>query len=198
MRPCPAGRLTALLLPVLLAAAFAGFASAKQTPEFVGPTLDNPAKPPDFALRDQHQRIVHLAGQRGKVILITFLYTHCPDLCPLTAANLNTALGSLGTDRKNVVVLAISVDPKGDTPAAITTFVRAHRLRPQFHYLTGSKVELERVWRSYNVASFRQAGDEVDHTLYTLLVDRGGTARVLFDSLAKSSAIEHDIRQLLG
>jgi protein SCO1 len=192
------GRLLALLLLALFTAAFAGPAPAKQKPAFVGPTLQNPATPPDFRLRDQHQQLVHLAGQRGKVVLITFLYTHCPDLCPLTAMNLNTALGSLGAARKNVIVLAISVDPKGDTPSAVTTFVRTHRLRPQFHYLTGSTDELEHVWHAYKVASVQRAGDDVDHTLYTLLVDRNGTARVLFDSLAKPSAIAHDVRQLLG
>jgi protein SCO1/2 len=116
----------------------------------------------------------------------------------LTATRINIALGSLGSLRKNVVVLAVSVDPKGDTASAVATFVRSHRLRPQFHYLTGSTKALERVWRLYNVSSVRRGGAGVDHTLYTLVLDRSGRTRVLFDSLAKPAAMVHDVRLLLS
>jgi protein SCO1/2 len=130
--------------------------------------------------------------------MITFLYTHCPDACPLTAIHLNDTLGSLGPLRKNVVVLAVSVDPKGDTPSAVGRFVRSHRLRPEFHYLTGSAKALERVWRLYNVSAVRKGGPDVDHTLYVLVLDRTGKSRVLFDSLAKPAAMEHDVKLLLS
>jgi len=95
-------------------------------------------------------------------------------------------------------VLAISVDPKGDTPSAVGTFVRTHRLRTQFHYLTGSTKALERVWRLYNVSAVRKGGPDVDHTLYTLVLDRNGKTRVLFDSLAKPATMAHDVGLLLG
>lgn len=166
---------------------------------FVGPTLQNPSAPPPFALSDQHGRTIRIAALRGKVVLLTFLYTHCPDVCPLTAGNLNTMLRRVGSRRSDVEVLAVSVDPVGDTPRAVRTFVREHRLLPQFHYLTGSRRTLERVWREYDVAAVRNGNDaRVDHTLYTLLVDRGGTARVIFDATARPGAITHDVRQLLA
>ena len=130
--------------------------------------------------------------------MITFLYTHCPDACPLTATHIDEALGALGPRRKNVVVLAVSVDPKGDTPSAIDRFVRSHRLRSQFHFLTGSTRALARVWRLYDVTAVRKGGPDVDHTLYTLVLDRGGMTRVLFDSLAKPAAMAHDVALLLG
>jgi protein SCO1/2 len=188
----------ALLLAGLSAAVLASPAPAKPGPQFDGPTIENPSAAPDFALRDQQARVIRLDEQRGKVVLITFLYTHCPDVCPLTAANLNSALGALGPRRQDVVVLAISVDPKGDTPAAVRKFVRSHRLRPQFHYLTGSTSELKRVWQAYNVTSVHRGSADVDHTLYTLVLDRRGQSRVLFDSLARPTAIVHDVRLLLG
>jgi protein SCO1/2 len=141
---------------------------------------------------------VHLRALRGKVVLLTFLYTHCPDVCPLTAANLNTALQRLGGERAQVAVLAVSVDPAGDTHASILSFIQRHRLLPQFRYLTGRRATLEGVWRKYNVAVVRRGPGDVDHTLYTLLVDRGGTARVLFDVKATPGAITHDVRQLLA
>ena len=106
-----------------LALSVAPPALAAGTPGFSGPTIKNPAVPPTFALRDQNGRLVQLDNQRGNVVLITFLYTHCPDVCPLTAEHLNQALRSLGTERTNVRVLAVSVDPRGDTPGAVRKFV---------------------------------------------------------------------------
>jgi protein SCO1/2 len=181
-------------LPGVLAAS----AAAGSGPAFVGPTISHPQVAPGFALNDQNGKIVRLSGERGKVVLITFLYTHCPDLCPLTASNLNTALGLLGRQRAHVAVLAISVDPKGDTPASVTKFVKEHGLRPQFHYLTGSKAALERIWRIYNVTPVSPGAPNPDHTLYTLVLDRTGTTRVLFDATAQPAAVAHDVKLLLA
>lgn len=185
----------ACLVAVVLPAGV--LARSAAAPPFVGPTLTHPAPPPDFALRDQHGRLVHLAAQHGKVVLVTFLYTHCPDACPLTAMNLNAALGALGAARKHVEVLAVSVDPQGDTPAAVASFIRRLRLRPQFHYLRGTRGVLAPLWRAYKVTAVRVGGKDVDHTLYTLLVDRSGRGRVLFDSQATARAVAHDVRLLL-
>jgi protein SCO1 len=185
----------ALLVAATAVAAPAVLAAGK--PAFVGPTIDHPSKAPDFALRDQHGTLVQLSHEQGKVVLITFLYTHCPDLCPVTAGNLNTALGLLGPARRHVAVLAISVDPKGDTKAAVKQFVRAHRLRPEFHYLTGARSTLARIWQQYDVTPVRTNGPDPDHTLYILVLDRRGITRVLFDSLAQPAAIVHDVRLLL-
>ena len=189
--------LVALLALTLVAAVVAGRAAGDSSPPFVGPTLTHPAPPPDFALRDQHGRLVRLSALRGKVVLLTFLYTHCPDVCPLTAINLNTALARLGGARDDVRVLAVSVDPKGDTHRSVAAFVRTHRLRPQFRYLTGTARALRPIWRAYRVRAVPQGESGVDHTLYTLLIDPGGKARVVFDVQARPSAIAHDVRLVL-
>ena len=176
----------------------AGTAAAKSRLPFVGPVIAHPSTAPDFALRDQNGRTLRLGAQRGKVVLLTFLYTHCPEACPLTAIHIDDALGRLGARGKNVVALAVSVDPKGDTPAAVDTFVRSHRLGSQFHYLTGPRTALERIWRLYDVTPVTKGGPDPDHTLYILLLDRTGTTRVLFDSLARPAAMAHDVGLLLG
>jgi protein SCO1 len=186
-----------VVLAALAVAAIAASAAAGSPPHFAGPTLTHPAQPPDFALRDQNGRLIRLSAQRGKVVLLTFLYTNCPDLCPLTAMRINAALGTLGPARKRVTALAVTVDPKGDTPAAVKAFIRGHRLRPQFHYLTGSRTALAGIWSAYHVTAVRHPGDDVDHTLYTLVVDRSGKGRVLFDARASALALAHDIRLLL-
>lgn len=173
-------------------------AAAASPPSFDGPTITHPRRPPDFALYDQQRHRVELYALHGKVVLLTFLYTHCLDVCPLTAARLNAALALLGPARSQVRVIAVSVDPKGDTPASVRTFVRSHRLRPEFRYLTGTRRLLAPIWQAYGVTSTAQGGDHVDHTLYTLLIDRAGRGRVLYDSTATSRNIAHDLRILLA
>ena len=167
-----------------------------KSPPFVGPRIAHPSVTPNFALRDQNGQLVRLSAQRGKVVVLTFLYTHCPDLCPLTAMHVEAALDRLGARRSGVSVLAVSVDPEGDTPAAVRRFVRTHRLGPQFHYLTASRNVLAPIWRSYNVTSVKVGGADPDHTLYVLLLDRSGKSRVLFDAQALPAAIAHDLRLL--
>lgn len=152
----------------------------------------------DFALRDQSGRIVRLSAERGHVVLVTFLYTHCPDVCPLIAGNLNAALRSLGPLRRDVRVLAISVDPRGDTPRAVRTYVREHRLVPEFRYLTGSQQLLRPVWQSYNVLAAAQRPELVDHSAVTLLVDPGGRPRVYFGPRTASKTYAHDVRRILS
>jgi protein SCO1/2 len=172
--------------------------AAANPPKFLGPAIAHPSVAPDFTLRDQRGRVVRLSAERGKVVMITFLYTHCPDLCPLTAAHIDAALTRLGPRRKGVVALAVTVDPKGDTKSAVRAYARVHRLPAEFHYLTGSKTALERIWRLYNVTPVRPGGPDPDHTLYILLLDKNGKTRVLFDALAKPTAMAHDLGVLLG
>lgn len=173
-------------------------AAAAAAPPFVGPRISHPARTPDFALRDQHGRLIRLSAQRGKVVVLTFLYTHCPELCPLTAVHIDEAVGRLGALRKGVTVLAVSVDPRGDTPASVRQFVRSHRLGPEFHYLTASRRILAPLWQKYDVKSVSVGGSDPDHTLYVLLLDRSGKTRVLFDATAEPAAMTHDLRLLAG
>jgi protein SCO1 len=168
---------------------------AAAPPHFAGHSLTPPTRPAEFRLHDQSGRVVTLRGERGKVVLITFLYTHCPDICPLIATHLDTALRDLGPARAQVRVLAISVDPKGDTPTAVRTFISVHRLLPQFRYLTGTPSELRPVWAAYHLQIYGNFGI-VSHSAYVLLVDRSGHGRALYDPQVRASAIAHDVKIL--
>jgi protein SCO1/2 len=195
LRPAASG----LAVAAALALSAVALAAAAGGLEFNGPTIKNPTVPPLFTLHDQDGHRVALAKQRGRVVLLTFLYTHCPDVCPLVAGNLNRALRALGPGRRDVRVLAISVDPTGDTRASVQRFIRHHQLLPEFRYLTGPPATLRRLWAAYGVSSLKEAGgDRVDHTLYTLLLDKSLRGRVIYDSTATVSDIEHDVRLLLG
>ena len=76
-------------------------------------------------------------------------------------------------------------------------FAAVHRLLPEFRYLTGPAPVLRRIWTAYGVSSVEQSGDRVDHTLYTLVLDRSLRGRVLYDATARTPAIVHDVRLLL-
>lgn len=161
--------------------------------------MEPPLPARDFALHDQSGKLVRLSELAGKYRVVTFLYTSCPDVCPLIAANLNQALQRLTpAERAQVRVLAVSVDPKGDTPRAVGQFVAAHRLLPQFRYLTGTRAELAPVWRSYGIAVQPPGSTElVAHSSWELLVTPEGKGRVLYDAQVRASQVVHDIRLLM-
>jgi len=130
-------------------------------------------------------------------VLVTFLYTHCPDVCPLIAQNLSTAVRSLGAKASRVRVLAVSVDPKGDTPAAVRAYTRRMHLPAQFHYLIGTPAQLRRTWAAWNVLSVRESAQLVDHVAYTALVDPAGKERILYGSDVHAKDVLHDLRILM-
>lgn len=173
--------------------------SVESLPEdgFAGHGLEQPERVPDFTLTDQDGEEVSVADLRGKHVLITFLYTQCPDICPLMAANLNTALKQLSPDaREEVRVLAVSVDPEGDTPANVRGYVELHRLVPQFRYLRGTEQELTEVWRKFDVQAVARDPDLIDHTGYLLLVDPAGRGIVLYPSDFTSQDVLQDLRKV--
>lgn len=172
-------------------------AAAPAPSPYRGSTVADPSAAPDFALRDQSGALVSMSSRRGRYTLVTFLYVNCPDVCPLIAEQLNTALKRLGPSRGEVSVLAVSVDPKGDTAAAVRRFVALHRLLPQFRYLRGTAAQLQPVWASYHVAADPQHGTTaVGHSAYVLLVDPKGVERLIYDARVKAADVVHDINVL--
>jgi protein SCO1/2 len=194
---------TALLVLVAVLAGCGSSSTAQTTTttaksRFAGGELTPPRTAPPLALHDVNGTRVSLAEQRGRYVLVTFIYTQCPDVCPLITQNLNAALRVIGpTARTHVRVLAVSVDPAGDTPKAVRAYIRAKHLFPQFQYLIGSKAELRRVWKAWHVLAVETKPDLVDHVAYTALIDTKGKERVLYDSSVRATQVVHDLRILM-
>ena len=184
----------------VLAAGCGGSGGGNTTTQaaFDGAEIQPQAQAPNFRLDDQNGRPVTLAEQRGHWLVVTFLYTHCPDVCPLIAANLNGALVSPMGKKAGLRVIAISVDPKRDTPAAVRKYVADHRLAPTFHYLIGSPAQLRPVWRSYNVVTRPGPSGSVAHSSFELLIDPQGKFRLLYDATVKTAQVVHDLNVLTG
>jgi protein SCO1/2 len=158
----------------------------------------------DFQLADQHGRAISLSDFRGSPVVLTFLYTTCPDVCPLTAERLRLTANLLGGDAERVAMLAVSTDPEQDTPEAAARFVAAHGLQDRMHYLVGRRAELEPVWKAYFVAAVAHEEPgvhgpvrRVGHTDAVFLIDKQGRLRSLLRSDFDHAALAEDLRALL-
>ena len=155
---------------------------------------------PNFRLTDQFGRPVSLAQFKGKPVVLTFLYTHCPDQCPLTAEKLHAVMLSLGSDAQRVGVVAVSTDPKRDTTAAALNFSQVHRMQNYWHYLLGTESELSPVWSSYSVYAAptpTSTGGSVAHTTAVYIIDKQGRERVFFGDDFTSEQLTKDLQILL-
>src|SRR6476660_8870863 len=116
--------------------------------------LRKPAKPaPPLALKDSLGHPVNIDQYRGQAVLVTFIYDHCPDVCPLIVGNLHTAQSDLGPEAKKLQIIAVSVDPKGDTPKTVKAFLEQHQMTGKMQYLIGSRPQLETVWSKWGIAA---------------------------------------------
>jgi len=135
----------------------------------------------------------------GRPYLVTFLYANCPDVCPLIGAELRDMLRQLGRDADRVGVVAVSVDPRGDTPATVRAWLRREQEPAQFRYLIGSRQQLAPVWRAWYAAPQVPNDPESAHTAIVWLVDARGrlVANVPAGRPFDASDLAHDVRTLL-
>ncbi len=152
---------------------------------------------PDFTLTDGVSgRAVTLSAHRGQVVALTFLYTTCPDVCPLTATRFRAAQAELQGDASRVTFIAVSVDPDRDTPKAVQDFSTAHGLAANWYYLVGGRAQLSPVWTAYGIGV--QAGSTtVTHNDAVYLIDARGRERVLLHSDDLARDLANDLRALL-
>jgi protein SCO1 len=186
-------------LVVALAAAVLLGGNGGGTVDAAGPTgFHGAIRPPgaravDFGLRDQDGRTATMREYRGRTVVVTFMYSTCRDTCPLTAQQIRGALEDLGRD---VPVLAISVDPVGDTPLHVKRFLLGQHMTGRMRYLVGTHAQLAPVWRAYGI---QPQGAGYEHTASTVIVDGTGAQRIgyLSDQLTPE-ALADDLRALSG
>jgi protein SCO1 len=196
-----------LLLLVLVAGvvalvAIGGTPGGKARSEALADSFDaaavlTPAKPaPPLQLHNYLGQPVNIDSYRGKAVLVTFLYTSCPDICPLIASNLRVALNLMGPKKASKVqIIAVSVDPRGDTPKAVAAFLARHGMTGRMQYLIGSAKELARVWKAWGVGSERDAQQPqfINHTGLVYGITGSGTRLTLYASSFQPSEIAHDV-----
>ena len=172
-----------------------GVFQGRESP-FKGALRPEGVKQSDFALENQDGTIVRIADERGKVVVLTPLYTQCQDSCPLVAQQVRGALDDLSAaDRKRVVAHAVSVDPVGDTQERAKQFLVDRRVAGYLDYLLGDRAELAPVWREFG---FAPQLDSREHNSYVVLLNRAGRQRVGFPiQYLTPEGLRHDIELLL-
>jgi protein SCO1/2 len=158
--------------------------------------LKPPTTAPVLALRNYLGKPVNLDAYRGKAALVTFIYTHCPDVCPLITSNLRVAQNLMGPKvAAKVQIIAVSVDSRGDTKKAVTSFLAQHEMTGRMQYLVGSTPELARVWKAWGVGSERDAKqpDLVEHSGLIFGISASGKRTTLYSASFKPADIAHDV-----
>jgi protein SCO1 len=160
-------------------------------------SLASPAQPePPLALRNYKGEHVNIAQYKGKAVLLTFLYTKCPDVCPLIASNLGVALNAMGPAKAGKVqVIAVSVDPRGDTPTAVAVFLKRHGVAGRMQYLIGSAHELGRVWKAWGVGAEQDAQQPqlVNHSGLVYGISAAGKVTTLYAASFTPREIVHAV-----
>lgn len=152
----------------------------------------------DFSLGDDRGQTFRLGDQRDQVVLLSFGFTSCPDICPLTLARYRAVLAGLSQDAARLTPVMISVDPARDTPARLHEYVRY--FHPRIIGLTGTPAELAVVARRFGAVIRVPAPGEpgqVMHSDYLYLLDTQGRVRRLYDQQAGVDAIVREVRALL-
>jgi protein SCO1/2 len=166
---------------------------AAQTGEgpFEGGTMPPGVRAPSFALLDQDGKPVTMAQYLGKPVIVTYLYSHCTDTCPITAQMVRGALDDLGHD---VPALAISVDPFRDTPASARAFLRRQHVTGRIRFVLGKRRQLLPVWRGFAIAPQLP---QTEHQAWITLVDKRGFQRVGSPvNQTSPEHLAHDVRVL--
>jgi protein SCO1 len=159
---------------------------------FEGALMPEGLRAPDFRLRNQDGDPVSMRSLRGQPVVVTFLYTHCQDTCPIQAQTIRGALDQLGHD---VPALAVAVDPPNDTPESARKFLAEQRATGRIDFVLGSRSELRPVWKGFG--SIKPQSVTEEHQARFTLVDSRGFQRVGYPGAeATPERLAHDLRLL--
>lgn len=180
----------------LLAVIFVGPAYALELKSGV---FDPPRMAPDFSLPASKGNIFTLSEQQGKLVVLGFGFSHCPDICPTTLANLAQVRKNLGELASDIQVVYVTVDPERDTAERLREYMK--HFHESFIGVTGKPEQLADVRKAYGIIAAKeihQDGNyEVHHSSYLYLIDRQGLLRALVPFGKTADDIVHDIKALL-
>jgi protein SCO1 len=169
--------------------------------EFHGTILQSPDPAYNFNLTDGAGQVIKLSDFRGKLVVLYFGYTYCPDVCPDTLTQVNKALEMMGAKAEQVQVMMISVDPERDTPAAMSEYMR--HFNPDFIGLTGSPEQIALTAAPYGIYYEKDSSGEsaggylVNHTASLMVIDRDGHLKLILPYGITAADMAADFQELL-
>lgn len=167
--------------------------------KLVAGVFDPPRVAPEIRLQGSHGAELDLEDYRGKVVILGFGFTSCPDVCPTTLAVLAQARKKLGPLADQLQVVYITVDPSTDTPERMKKYLAT--FDPTFVGGTGSEAALAEVRKHYGIlANKKTYGSSYTfaHSSYTYLIDRSGKLRALMPYGHTAEDYAHDVKVLLA
>ena len=188
-------RALAILAPLLL---FAAAARAANDAELKAGVFSPARTAPEFSLRGSDGSELTLGRYRGKIVILEFGFTSCPDVCPTTLAALAQARRQLGEKADDLQIVYITVDPERDDAERLRSYLAA--FDATFIGGTGTAEQLAAVRREYGIAATRialPAGYAFSHSSYTYLIDREGKLRALMPYGHAPDDYAHDVEILL-
>jgi protein SCO1/2 len=199
----PIAAIVVVLFGVTLALAGKGHSKPKlphnattvKSASYRGATVSPRVPAPPIDLRNSLGKRVTMAQYRGKVALVTFLYVKCPDVCPLITTNLHATQAKLGARAKDIPIIAVSVDPHGDTRTSVAEFLRQHDMTGRMQYLIGSGGRLAETWKAWQVGSRRDTASPqlVAHSALVYGISASGRITTVYPANFKPADIVHDI-----
>jgi protein SCO1 len=166
---------------------------------YQGLVIDPPAPAADFNLTDQNGQPFRLSDQRGKVSLLFFGYTNCPDICPVTMSQFTQVKRMLGSQADKVNFVFITVDPQRDNAGRVQQFIK--NFDPAFIGLTGSLETLMEVWKNYGVYQEKQGNSDAEyleaHSNGVYVIDALGRWRMNFSYGTPSESMAQDLLHLV-
>jgi protein SCO1/2 len=168
--------------------------------EFHGTILQSNTEAADFTLMSSNGQRVSLDDFRGKLVVLYFGYTFCPDVCPATLVEIAGAMDILGEDAKDIQTIMISVDPERDTPEQLAEYV-AH-FDPNFLGVTGTEEEVAEIATLYGIFYEKHEGTVasgylIDHTATTMVIDQDGYLKLLLPFGTTAQDMADDLAYLL-
>lgn len=166
---------------------------------FHGTVIQSPEPSHNFTLTGVNGD-VSLSDFRGKIVLIYFGYTFCPDICPGTLGNVAQALRDMGAKAEDVQLIMVSLDPERDTPEKLAEYM--NHFHPSFIGITGTKEQLDEVASLYGIYYQKNEGSNVtgyliDHTATLLVLDREGYLKLVFPYGVTAQDIADDLKYML-
>jgi protein SCO1/2 len=167
---------------------------------FHGTTINPPLPLTDFTLQTANEEVFRLSEQRGKIILLFFGYTSCPDVCPVTLATFKQVYNNLEEDAQQVRFVMITADPDRDTPEKVAAYVA--QFNSEFIGLSGSLADLDAIWKDLGVFVEKQdsgsaAGYLVSHTASVFVIDQNGNLLMMLPYGTSAIDMADDLTQLL-
>ncbi len=167
---------------------------------FHGTVINPPLPVTDFSLQTGDDVVFRLSEQKGKIVLLFFGYTSCPDVCPVTLATFKQVYDNLGENSQKVRFVMITADPDRDTPDKVAEYVT--RFNSEFIGLSGDMKELDSIWKELGVFVEKQdsgsaAGYLVSHTSSVYVLDPNGSLLMTFPYGTSEIDMANDLSQLL-